>query len=229
MNRKEFLEILIPYLKEDCFFDDFKFRKSDSSFIRKSKDPKGWYQVEIRNWESFGDDGDELSVDLGYGIRLDKYHTWYDEYNFKCPADRRACDTVAFSNTKLPTNKPWMYYLPYKSLRSDAILSEFREDIVENAKYVLVNYSTEKSIYQNLVYPILQTDNSKLGVGIGADWIFVYLGLAWVVDPENYEQIKKVVLDRVEFLHTVQNNPNIAHYYDKMSEIVEKLESGALD
>ena len=49
MNRKEFLEKLIPFLQGDSFFDDFKFRKRDSSFVRKYKAPKGWDQVELSN------------------------------------------------------------------------------------------------------------------------------------------------------------------------------------
>ena len=228
MNRKEFLEKLELYLKESSFLDDFKFRDKDSSFIRKHKDPKGWDEIGLKNWESFGDDGEQLSVEVGYRKRLDKYHSWYDEFNFKRPADRRICATVGFANSMIPTDKPWMYHLPFESLNTEAKIAKFRTDLVENAHYVYENFDTEEKIYKGLVYPILENDISKLGVGAGADWVFIYLSLAWVNDQDNYEKVKDIILKQVDFLHTVQKNPNIAQYYDKMNSILEKLESGIL-
>lgn len=58
----------------------------------------------------------------------------------------------------------------------------------------------------------------------GADWIFEYLLLTKLVDRDNYDNTKKVILERAEEMNK-RDEPNIIEYYDKLDEILFYLET----
>ena len=58
----------------------------------------------------------------------------------------------------------------------------------------------------------------------GADWIFIYLTLGFLVDKDNYPTLKKKVLERAEWL-LHHHELNVAKYYDRMDEIISYMEN----
>ena len=63
---------------------------------------------------------------------------------------------------------------------------------------------------------------------VGANWVFIDLTLCKLVRPDNYRQLKKILLDRVEFMYN-RGEPNIKEYYEQLDEILSYLENTELN
>jgi hypothetical protein len=63
---------------------------------------------------------------------------------------------------------------------------------------------------------------------VGANWVFIDLTLCKLVGPDNYRQLKKILLDRVEFMYN-RGEPNIKEYYEQLDEILSYLENTELN
>lgn len=58
----------------------------------------------------------------------------------------------------------------------------------------------------------------------GFDWAMIDLTLCKIVNPKNYNKLKEIILDRIEFLYN-REEPNVAYYHDKIDDILRYLES----
>lgn len=58
----------------------------------------------------------------------------------------------------------------------------------------------------------------------GFDWAMIDLTLCKIVNPKNYNKLKEIILDRIEFLNN-REEPNVAYYHDKIDDILRYLES----
>ena len=97
--------------------------------------------------------------------------------------------------------------------------------IKENLTSFAKKYSTLENYYREDVLPIIRGDKELPDVG--ADWIFIYLTVGFLVDRENYTTLKNIILERVEWMHR-RNEPNVAHYYDRMDEIITYMENNVI-
>jgi hypothetical protein len=83
-------------------------------------------------------------------------------------------------------------------------------------------YSTLEKFFASKVLPILE--NKQTLPDMGADWIFIYSGLCFLVAPEHYKEFKKKILNHIEWMHG-RHEPNVARYYGRYDELFSYMEA----
>jgi hypothetical protein len=213
MTSKLFETIVID-IKNDSFFSGFKFKKSENMLYLRDHDSTLF--VELDHWQDYG----ECTIYLTYGRRFDILTKWFEKFSFKTLRDQRNNPDVMCDNTDFGQEE--YIYFDYK-------FSDYKEKmrimlpmIKENLASFAKKYSSLEDFYREDVLPVIRGDKEL--PDDGADWIFIYLTLGFLVDRENYATLKKKILERVEWMHR-RDEPNVAHYYDKMDEIISYMEN----
>lgn len=212
--KKSLFECIISEFRKDPFFADFKFRKSESMLYIPTDD--GMLFVEFEHWRDYG----ELVIYPIYGRRFDILTKWFEKFSFKTLRDQRNNPDTMYDNTDYGLEEH--IYFDYKQLDNSQKINMMIETTKRNLSLFSSKYATLENFYTNDVLPIIKSDIELPDVG--ADWVFIYLTLGFLVDKKNYPLLKKKILDRVEWMHSRQE-PNIEHYYDRMDEIISYMEN----
>ncbi len=214
MSSKELLERITSLLSTEEFFRDFKFRKSDCSFI--SKNGGFTKKVEIQHWNY-----NELVLHPVFSIKFDVLLNWFKKYNFRTIQDQKDNFSFGFASAMLgcPSSE---YYFQFNEDDFHLCFNSFRKDLLSCSNWVFTNYATLDLAYQQEIVPLLNGEKEMPDGGI--EWAFKDLTLCRIVSPQNYDVFKKMILERIEFLHG-RNEPNLAHYYDNLGEIISYMES----
>lgn len=215
MSSKELLEKIISLLSADDFFRDFKFRKSDCSFISKKGGLKNI--VEIQHWTKY----DELVLYPSFCAHFDVLLNWFKKYSFKTVQDQKLAYNFGFESCMLGYKSSY-YKFGLDGMDFNSSFNSFKKELIECSNWVFTNYATLDLAYQQEIIPLLNGEKEMPDGGI--EWAFIDLTLCRIVSPQNYDVFKKMILERIEFLHG-RNEPNLAHYYDKLDEIISYMES----
>lgn len=213
-------EKIIELLKEDSFFDDYTFRKRDSSFVHKFEG--GERRIEFSKWTDFI----AISVEPQFFVRFDFVHKWFEKFSFKTLRDQRDAYTVGGW-----TRKYGCY--PVYNFKHDGnnFLEEFnklKETIKICAGQFFNEYRTPEDVYVRDILPILE-GRAELP-GSGANWLFWYLTICKVVAPENYDRLKAMSIEQAKVLVSRKYpEPNMERYYDRLDEILGYLDSLSVD
>jgi len=241
---KEELHAFAAYLLEDDFFSGFKYRKSDSSLMKKHKED--WISVSLDNWFKH----ERRLVQPAYDVRFNVLHKWYEKFSFKTLSDQRSIPTIGFIHSMITEQLNSSFFAPreYHIFSEDNVYymsdtneypNQYRElrpieedweiaknEIIQAAKIVFGKFQTLEDFYRFKVYPAIMGEKELPDVG--ADWIFIYLASVKIVDQENYDLAKQVILDRIDFLLNDPNRrrpePNIKMYDGRFNEIFNYLE-----
>lgn len=219
LTPKEMLGKISTLLSEDDFFRDFKFRKSDCCFISKN----GGFRKEVHldHYCKY----DELVFYPIFDVKFDVLLNWFKKYNFKTIQDQKDNHSFGFSSCMLGKKSSYYYFgLDGKDFQSK--FDSFKKELIECSNWVFTNYATLDLAYQQEIVPLLNGEKEMPDGGI--EWAFIDLTLCRIVTPQNYDTFKKMVLERIEFLHC-RNEPNLAHYYDKLDEIIAYMESLSIE
>jgi hypothetical protein len=210
---------IIEELQKSFFFQQFKFRKKDSAFLKKEN--YGFESIEFQHWDGYDLKRDSRALVLKplYLKRFDVLHKWFEKYSFKTLADQRNNYSVIFSGETL--GMPSEYFFLMDGSDFDQTLEIMKMDIIKNATSVFSKISTLEDLYKYQIIPILENNQSLPNVG--ADWAFEYLTLARIEGGQSYENLKSIVKKQVEILND-KGEPNIIEYYPKFDEIIEFLE-----
>lgn len=122
---------------------------------------------------------------------------------------------------------------PFEKLQSEFYFLESRKDfekdlrkikieVVENAKLIFSKFSKLEGYYEYCIGDVI--NNKRQLPNEGFDWVVEYLIATKVIDPSNYELVKGLVLQRVEYMKG-RNNPNIKLYYPEIPTILKDLEN----
>lgn len=212
--KAKLFETLVSDIMADPFFSDYKFKKNDNMLYRCDGDSR--ICIKLQHWSDYG----ECRIYVSYGRRFEILTKWFEKYSFKSLKAQRYNDNVYYDNT---------YYGLDDDIYFDYNFSDYEERICklipmlkENLTSFLKKYSTLEDFYNADVLPVIA--NGKELPDVGADWIFIYLTLGFLVDKDNYPTLKKKILERVEWMHG-REEPNIAYYYDRMDEIISYMEN----
>ena len=206
--------LILSELTTDRFFNDFKFRKRDSSFIRKTD-----YGKNIIMLDHWNVDLESMVIYPQYLVRFDVLRKWFEKFSFKSLKDQRDCVYVGFTGEMLGSQDKFRFLYDKTNLKSQSM--KLRECLKKDGDAVFNAYSSLENAYEIEITPILK--GSKCLPDIGADWFFENLTLCKIVSPEDYEKLKEIQLKQAKLMYE-RGEPNISAYYTKLPEILSYLE-----
>ena len=212
MEQKLF-DTIISDIKNDSFFTEYKYKKSENMLYHREGNSTLF--VELDHWQDYG----ERIIYIIYGRRFDILTKWFEKFSFKSLRDQRNNPDVMCDNTYFGQEE--YIYFDYRFSDYKVKMGKMLPMIKENLTSFARKYSTMEDYYKEDILPIIT--NERELPDVGADWIFIYLTLGYLVDRENYNILKKIILERVEWMHS-RGEPNIEHYYSKMEEIITYME-----
>lgn len=226
-ERKALHQKIIDALVAEPLFAEFKYSKSYDGIVKKTK--FGHQRVDMYiQWDGYDLQKKELAVtimNIGYGVRFDVLHKWFEKYSTKILAYQRTADSIGRTASMLGfKDYPRSYDFVYSGEDFEENLAEMVRDIVKVATYFFDKYRSLEDLYEALVVPVLEGKEELPGVG--ADWIFQYLTLTKLVDNKNYDKLKELILGRTGWMNA---EPNIIKYKEKLNEIFEYLEALELE
>lgn len=229
MNKNDVV-IMLEHLKSEELFSDFKLRKSDKSLVRKFD--WGWQKIELDHYNGFDPVRKDLALEVKpiYSVRFNIYHKWFEKYspiNLKAQRDR---STIGFDEIMLGKSKYFRGFLFLENrMDYDFDYEKMKNDILVHASYVFSRYQTLKDVYDYRIGELLSGNLKRFSHG--GDWIFEDLFLARIVSPQDYQDVKHVILERLEAIYgnLYTRSDHVEMYYNKASEIIAYLESIPID
>lgn len=211
MTNSEIFQLTVEHLKAEPFFNGFKFRKRDSSFLKQRGDLR--QSIELDHWIKDG----LLIIYPIYMVRFDILLKWFEPYSFKTLQGQRDNPSVAFCGNML--GKRDKFAITEKEFeRGYAML---RDSLMECTNMVFSAYTSLQEMYNLEIIPLLE--GKKQLPDIGADWVFRNLTLTRIVSPNDYERVKELILAQVRFM-VGRNEPNIIEYMPRFDEIISAME-----
>lgn len=213
------VEQVLNSLINEPVFKDFKIRKCDECLIQKTTD--GFNKIEFDDhFQSVDLSNHKLALEIRpiFVRRFDVLSKWFEKYSFKELKIQR-------NNGQIFDNIPNEEFLFYNTGEYfDEQYNKLKSKVIEKAHEFFNEYATLEQLYQKEVYTIL-TEDKKIPT-VGADWIFEYLKLTWIIDRENYNKVKDLILKQIEFMMFGRKyqEPNISKYYDRLDEIFADIE-----
>lgn len=216
MNKKDVLAI-IEEIASDAFFKDYAIRKCDNTLILKS--PSGYRLVHFNYYNTFDLERGDLALEImpAYDIRFNILHKWFEKYSKRNISDQRSDWSIAIVGEDFGRRSK--YYFLENRVDYEKDLHTLKAEVVRNAEYFFSKFSTLNDYYEYYVGGLLS--NSYLPYGFY--WAINYLIATKVVRPSDYDLVKKAVLDRLEYFHSL-GEPNLELYYDDLPAILEDLE-----
>lgn len=220
MYTKEIIEKILNRLIEEPVFAEFKIRKRDSCLIKKSSD--GFEQISIeRYYQSIDPRNKELALCIipQFTRRFDILSKWFEKYSFKDIRIQRDNGQVFH---EIQAAREYLFY--YTGVYFEEQYKLFRDKVVDKARIFFTEYSTLEGLYRIEVLPLIHKEKEMRT--LGADWIFEYAKLTWIVDRSNYYILKELLLKNIDFMMFgyERSEPNIARYYDRLDEIFSSIE-----
>lgn len=218
MVKNLFYDVL-EQLLTDNYFSEFKSRKRDSRLIKIDK--QGFEFIEFQYWDGFDVLRNKRAVVVKplYLKRFDILHKWFEKYSFKTKADQRDNYSIGFDGSMLGEQNEFYFLLDKDDFKKD--IERLKNEVIKNSTNVFNRFDTLQTLFEYQINPIL-CHQVKLPE-IGADWVFEYLKLCKIAQPEKYFNLKDIILKQVQFMKS-RNEPNIIEYYPRLEEIIEYLE-----
>lgn len=213
------VEQVLNSLINEPVFKDFKIRKCDECLIQKTTD--GFNKIEFDDhFQSIDLSNHKLALEIRpiFVRRFDVLSKWFEKYSFKELKIQRNNGQI-FNGI---SNEEFLFYNSGEYF--DEQYNKLKSKVIEKAHEFFNEYATLEQLYQKEVYTIL-TEDKKIPT-VGADWIFEYLKLTWIIDRENYNKVKDLILKQIEFMMFGRKyqEPNISKYYDRLDEIFADIE-----
>ncbi len=219
MNKKDVLSILESIIS-DSFFKDYVIRKSDNSIICKTE--YGYKKVWFWYYNSYDLKRDSLALEIrpNYEIRFNVLHKWFEKYSKRTLKDQREDSSIGLVGSMIGKTDDFYFLENRKDFHKD--LRTLHDEVVENARYIFSKFATIEGYYDYCINDAI-CGKRELPNG-GFEWVPEYLIATKIVAPSNYEKVKKLILNRVEWMMGRQN-PNIELYYNDLPTILEDLEN----
>lgn len=218
MNSNDVLKMM-EKVASDPFFVQFGIKKSDHSIICKSE--KGWKQVRFDYYNSYDRSRDDLALRVRpvYEIRFHILHKWFEKYCQRSISDQRTDDSIGFTNDMIGGVDFFFFLESRKDYNKD--LDAMHNEVVKNAKMVFSKFSTLNDIYDFKILPVIRGEKELPDGSFG--WVIEDLILSRIVAPQDYEIVKRHILERVDYMYG-RKEPNVEKYYDSLPEIIKDLE-----
>lgn len=216
---KDLINSIVDDLSTIPYFKEYKYRKRDCRFIKQTLD--GFNAIELQFWDGYDLERDcrALVVNPLYLKRFDVLHKWFEKYSFKSLSDQRNSYSIGFEGKMI--NATLQFYFRLDEIDFDNDFSKFKDEVMEKSQEIFEKYNSLKDLYDIEIIPILK-GNKELP-NVGADWVFEFLKLCVLVNPENYNKLKHIILKQVEVMYE-RGEPNIIKYYSNLQNILLEIE-----
>ena len=218
MNKKDVL-CIIEAIASDAFFKDFIIRKSDNSIICKTD--YGYKRVFFWYHNGYDLQRDDLALEIrpSYDIRFNILHKWFEKYSKRTIKDQRDTNSIGFTGNMINSTDEICFLESRKDYNKD--LHVLYHEVVKNADYVFSKYGTLKGYYEYRIEDVLKGKREFPDTGF--EWAIRFLIATKIVAPSDYDKVKELILQRVEFMMG-RDEPNTKMYYNELPIILEDLE-----
>ena len=210
------LDRIVKDIKADAFFAEYKYKRVVTAFYKYLED----YYLSVglghkRDWLN-----DAIVIRPVCGKHFFILTKWFEKFSFLTLQDQRNYPNVLFSGKTLGLNGEisFKYDLSDYDEKIMALIKLIKEMLIR----VDDDYATLEDFYNRDVVPKL--DGLCVFRDNDAEWIFQYLTLGHLVDPDRYPELKAKLLEHVEWMHS-RKEPNVARYYDRLDEIISYMEN----
>ena len=222
IKSKDLFDKIMSDLSTHEQFADFNFKAGSNRIILRSKG----FKKEVKILRYIDRHDSEMMIAYPtFGVKFDVLLKWLKKYNHKSLQDQRANDSFGFETSMLGYESSY-YWFSLNKTNHQFEIENFKREVLDCANKVFTNYATLPLAYKSEIEPILRGEKEMPDVGM--DWAFKDLTLCKIVNPKCYEDLKKIILSRIEFMRG-RNEPNVAIYYDRLDEILEYLEGLTID
>lgn len=210
MEKKQLFKTIVSDIQADPFFSDYKFIRSENSFVHRKKDEIIY--VELDHWRDYWDD--ECVLRPFGGKHFNILANWFEKYSVKPIKIQRF-------NPHIMVGQDVEINIKYDFSNYDEKFPQLITLLKEQLSTINKEYCTLNDYYRKIVYPTI-VDEEELP-DCSADWIFEYLTAGYLLDRENYPILKQKIFKHAEWL-LHHHELNVAKYYDRLDEICAYME-----
>ena len=214
--KRELFKTIVSDILSDDFFSDCKFVKSENKFV--IRDGEKFVSAELEHWRDYEDEA--CVIRPLYGRHFDVLSKWFEKYCVRKLLYQRLGSHIMFDNEDFGQETEITFKYDFSDYEEK--FQQLLPMLKNNISIIVEKYSTLNDFYNKIV--IHQIKGEEELPEAGADWIFIYLTLGFLVDKDNYPTLKKKVLERAEWL-LHHHELNVAKYYDRMDEIISYMEN----
>lgn len=218
MKRNLFKEI-VEDIQTDEYFCNYRFQKSENTLYLRTGNE--FVALELQHWRDQQDNS--CVINPIYGKHFDVLVKWFEKFSFKPLDIQRINPNVMYDNTDF--NDDRLITFKYDFSDYDEKIKMFLPMIRNNISLFASRYSTLEDYYNEDIVPILL--GKRNFPDVGADWVFIYLTLVYLVDKKVYPYFKKRIMAHADWMQS-RNEPNIEYYYDRMDEIITYMENNVV-
>lgn len=225
ITQKEIYESLVDVLSSIDFFKYYKWNKGWKMLIEKSENTVK--SIEFRLFQSVSDERDDIfsfALTVTITIRFKILHEWFEEFYQGSSIRDYKKKSIKFKNVFTHGDGGYLYFhSDGKNLKSTLLKAKNR--IFDESTSFFESFKSLEDTYNNLIEPILERPEIlKKKLNSGTPWIFEYLALTKIVEPSEYEALKKILGKHLKELYE-DEEINALDYYPIYNKAIEKLES----
>lgn len=214
--KRELFKTIVSDILSDDFFSDCKFVKSENKFV--IRDGEKFVSAELEHWRDYEDEA--CVIRPLYGRHFDVLSKWFEKFCVRKLMYQRLDPHIMFDNEDFGQETEITFKYDFSDYEEK--FPQLCFTLKENLSDMCEEYATLNDFYSKIVVPQIKGEEELPEAG--ANWIFEYLTLGYLVDRDNYPTLKKKVLERAEWL-LHHHELNVAEYYDRMDEIISYMEN----
>ncbi len=231
LNSRELLAEIVEKLSDEPFMEGFKYLKSKRAFKLKTTD--GWYMIDlfpsrVPSWQVVSTSDKEvmtdiLSIEPIASRRFNLIMDWLYKLLVKHGIDRtNDCASAWCKAKEHGYDSDYLFGLDKCNFEQE--YNRLRTCISGLARSITTEYITLEQLYKKTVYPFFKQDPDPYKNGF--DWVFEDLYLSRLVDIDNYNNLKKIMMRHLDELKK-RGEPNYIKAEHLIPEIIEALEREA--
>ncbi len=214
--KRELFKTIVSDILSDDFFSDYKFTRLKNMLLLRNDD--GFVCAELDHWRDYEDES--CVIRPIYGRHFDILAKWFEKYDVIPLNFQRSSLQIMRYNKGSEEDQEITFKYNFSDYEEK--FPQLCSTLKENLSDMCEEYATLNDFYSKIVVPQIKGEEELPEAG--ANWIFEYLTLGYLVDRDNYPTLKKKVLERAEWL-LHHHELNVAEYYDRMDEIISYMEN----
>ena len=215
--KKDLFNTIVSDILSDDFFSGYKFTRLKNMLLLSNGNE--FVCAELEHWRDYEDES--CVIRPIYGRHFDILAKWFEKYDVIIPLKLQRSSLQIMRYNQGPEEEreiTFKYDFSDYEEKFPQLCSKLKENITE----LYEEYATLNDFYNKIVVPEITGERELPNTG--ANWMFVYLTLGFLIDRDNYPTLKVKILERAEWLLN-HHELSVAEYYDRMDEIISYMEN----